>query len=119
MTSRPPECGGSSRSPCAPNGVRTQPEWRAGRTGDASAASVSLLRYASARGHRDRQIVRALDGKGIRKKTFHGAKAGTRTITVPLTATGQAARRHHTRMKLTITLTAAGRTGIATTSPRA
>jgi hypothetical protein len=57
-----------------------------------------------------------ISGRGIRKKTIRGAKAGTRTITVSLTATGRAARRHRTKLKITASLTAAGRTGTATST---
>jgi hypothetical protein len=60
-----------------------------------------------------------LSGKGIRKKTIHGAKAGTRTITIPLTATGRAARKHRSKLKITAALTASGHTGTATSTVRA
>jgi hypothetical protein len=55
-----------------------------------------------------------ISGKGIRKKTIHGAKAGTRTITIPLTATGRAARNHRSNLKITVALTASGKTGKTT-----
>jgi hypothetical protein len=60
-----------------------------------------------------------LSGKGIRRRTLHGAKAGTRTITIPLTATGRAAREHRTKLKITVALTASGKTGTATSTLRA
>ena len=60
-----------------------------------------------------------ITGKGIRKKTIHGAKAGTRTITIPLTATGRAAKRHGRRLTIHAALTVAGKTGTATTTLRA
>jgi hypothetical protein len=60
-----------------------------------------------------------ISGKGIRKKTIHGAKAGTRTITIPLTATGRAARKHNAKLKIVVALTAGGKTGTATSTVRA
>ena len=60
-----------------------------------------------------------LSAKGIRRKTVRGAKAGIRTITIPLTATGRAAARHRAKIKITVALTAAGHTGTATSTVRA
>jgi hypothetical protein len=60
-----------------------------------------------------------ISGKGIRKKTIHGAKAGTRTITIPLTATGRAARKHKAKLKITVALSAAGKTGTTSSTLRA
>jgi hypothetical protein len=60
-----------------------------------------------------------LSGKGIPRKTVRGAKAGIRTITIPLTATGRAAARHRAKIKITVALTAAGHTGTATSTVRA
>jgi hypothetical protein len=60
-----------------------------------------------------------ISGKGIRKKTIHGAKAGTRTITIPLTATGRAARKHKAKLKITVSLTATGKTGTTTNTLKA
>jgi hypothetical protein len=57
-----------------------------------------------------------LSGRGIRRKTLHGVKAGGHTITVSLTATGRAARRHRSKLKITVALTAAGRTGTTTSA---
>jgi hypothetical protein len=48
-----------------------------------------------------------------------GVKAGTHTITVPLTATGRAAKKHRGKLKVQAALTAAGKTGTATSTVRA
>jgi hypothetical protein len=57
-----------------------------------------------------------LSGRGIRRKTLHGVKAGGHTITVSLTAAGRAARRHRSKLKITVALSAAGRTGTTTSA---
>ena len=51
--------------------------------------------------------------------TQRGLRAGTRTIMVPLTATGRAAKRHKSKLKIQATLTVARRTGTATATLRA
>jgi hypothetical protein len=48
-----------------------------------------------------------------------GVKAGIHTITVPLTATGRAAKKHGAKLKVQAALTAAGRTGTSTATVRA
>jgi hypothetical protein len=60
-----------------------------------------------------------ITGKGLRTTTKKALKAGTHTITVPLTATGRAAKKHRGKLKVQAALTAAGRTGTATTTVRA
>ena len=55
-----------------------------------------------------------ITGKGLRSTTKKGLKAGTHTITVPLTATGRAAKRHGRKLKIQAALTVSGRTGTAT-----
>jgi uncharacterized repeat protein (TIGR01451 family) len=57
-----------------------------------------------------------ISGKGLKTVTKKGVKAGTHTITVPLTATGRAAKRHGGKLKVRAALTVSGRTGTATTS---
>jgi hypothetical protein len=60
-----------------------------------------------------------ISGNGLRTTTKRGLKAGTRTITVSLTAVGRAAKRHKSKLKIQATLTVSGRTGTATTTLRA
>ncbi len=60
-----------------------------------------------------------ITGRGLRPTTRRGLKAGTRTITVPLTAVGRAAKRHGRKLKVQAALTVSGRTGTATTTLRA
>lgn len=60
-----------------------------------------------------------ISGKGLRTTTKRGLKAGTRTITVPLTAVGRAAKRHGRKLKVQASLTVSGRTGTATTTLKA
>ena len=57
-----------------------------------------------------------ITGKGLKPSTKRGLKAGTHTITVPLTATGRAAMKHRTKLKIQASLIAAGKTGTATSS---
>jgi hypothetical protein len=47
-----------------------------------------------------------------------GVKAGTRTITVPLTPVGRVARSHRGKLKIQASLTVSGRTGTATTTAK-
>jgi hypothetical protein len=60
-----------------------------------------------------------ITGRGLRTTTKRGLKAGLRTITVPLTAVGRAARSHHGKLKIQASLTVSGKTGSATTTLRA
>jgi hypothetical protein len=60
-----------------------------------------------------------ITGRGLRTTTRRGLKAGTRTITVPLTAVGRAAKRRRGKLKIQASLTVAGRTGTATTTLKA
>jgi hypothetical protein len=60
-----------------------------------------------------------LSGKGIRKKTLRGLKAGTHTVSVSLTSTGRAAARHRRKLSITAALTAGGKTGTAARTLRA
>ena len=60
-----------------------------------------------------------ITGRGLRTTTRRGLKAGTHTITVPLTATGRAAKRHKSKLKVQAALTVSGRTGTATATLRA
>jgi hypothetical protein len=60
-----------------------------------------------------------ITGKGLRTTTKRGLKAGTHTITVPLTASGRAANRHKSKLKIQATLTVARRTGTATSTLKA
>jgi hypothetical protein len=60
-----------------------------------------------------------ITGRGLRTTTKRGVKAGTRTINVPLTATGRAAKRHGSRLTVHAALTVSGRTGTATTTLKA
>jgi hypothetical protein len=60
-----------------------------------------------------------ITGRGLRTTTKKGVKAGTHTITVPLTNIGRAAKKHKRKLKIKATLTVAGRTGTATTTLKA
>jgi hypothetical protein len=60
-----------------------------------------------------------ITGRGLRTTTKKGVKAGTHTITVPLTNIGRAAKKHKRKLKFKATLTVAGRTGTATTTLKA
>jgi hypothetical protein len=60
-----------------------------------------------------------ITGRGLRTTTKRGLKAGTHTITVPLTAVGRAAKQHGRRLTIHAALTVAGKTGTATTTLRA
>ena len=55
-----------------------------------------------------------ITGRGLRTTIKRGLKAGTRTIAVPLTAVGRAAKRRHAKLKIQAALIVAGRTGTAT-----
>jgi hypothetical protein len=57
-----------------------------------------------------------ITGKGLKTTTRKGLKAGTHTITVPLTATGRAAKKHRTKLKVQAALSASGKTGTATST---
>jgi hypothetical protein len=54
-----------------------------------------------------------ITGKGLKTTTKKGLKAGAHTITVPLTATGRAAKRHKGKLKVQAALTVSGHTGTA------
>jgi hypothetical protein len=60
-----------------------------------------------------------ISGKGLKTITKKGLKAGTHTITVPLTATGRAAKRNRTKLKIQASLTAAHQTGTTAATLRA
>ena len=60
-----------------------------------------------------------ITGRGLKATTKRGLKAGTHTITVPLTQAGRAAKRHGSKLKIKAALTVAGRTGTTTTTLRA
>jgi hypothetical protein len=60
-----------------------------------------------------------ITGRGLRTTTKKALKAGTHTITVPLTATGRAAKKHGAKLKITVALTAAGKTGTTSSTLRA
>jgi hypothetical protein len=60
-----------------------------------------------------------ITGKGLKTTTKKGVRAGTHTITVPLTNTGRAAEKHKKKLKIEATLSVAGRTGTATTTLKA
>ena len=60
-----------------------------------------------------------ITGKGLKSTTKRALKAGTHTITVPLTDTGRAAKKHKRKLKIQATETVAGRTGTATTTLKA
>ena len=55
-----------------------------------------------------------ITGKGLRTTTKRNVSAGTHTITIPLTKTGRAARKHRTRLKVQASETISGQTGTAT-----
>jgi hypothetical protein len=57
-----------------------------------------------------------ITGKGLKTTTKKGVKAGTHTITVLLTNSGRAAKKHKKKLKIQATLAVAGRTGTATTT---
>ena len=59
-----------------------------------------------------------ITGTGL-KTTAKSLKAGTHTITVPLTAAGRAAKRHRHKVKVTATLTVASKTATTTTTLKA
>ena len=60
-----------------------------------------------------------ITGKGLKTTTKKGVKPGTHTITVPLTATGRAAKKHGRKLKLQASETLSGLTGTATTTLKA
>ncbi len=55
----------------------------------------------------------------VRTTTKKNLKAGTHTITIPLTAAGRAAKKHRTKLKIQASETLAGLTGTATTTLKA
>ena len=57
-----------------------------------------------------------ITGKGLKSTTKKNLKAGTHTLTVQLTASGMAAKRHKRKLNIKVTLTAASETGTATMS---
>jgi hypothetical protein len=60
-----------------------------------------------------------ITGKGLKTTTKKGVRAGTHTITVPLTNTGRAAEKHKRKLKIEATLSVAGHTGTATATLKA
>ncbi len=60
-----------------------------------------------------------ITGRGLRTVTKRGVKAGTHTISVPLNATGRAAKRHGSKLRIHAALTVSGRTGSATKTVKA
>jgi hypothetical protein len=60
-----------------------------------------------------------ITGRGLKTTIKRGLKAGTHTITVPLTAVGRAAKRHRGKLKIQAALTVSGRTGTATATLKA
>ncbi len=60
-----------------------------------------------------------ITGRGIKPTTKKGLKAGTHTITVPLTATGRSAKKHRRTLKIQASETLAGLTGTASATLRA
>jgi len=60
-----------------------------------------------------------ITGRGLRSTTKRNVSAGTHTITIPLTKTGRAAKRHRTKLKIKASETIAGQTGTATTTFKA
>ncbi len=60
-----------------------------------------------------------ITGRGLKTTTKKGVKAGSHTITVPLTATGRAAKKHRTKLKIQASETLSGLTGTATTTLKA
>ena len=60
-----------------------------------------------------------ITGKGLKSTTKRRVKAGTHTITVPLTPAGRAAKKHKKKLKIQATLSVGARTGTATTTLKA
>lgn len=60
-----------------------------------------------------------ITGKGVKSTTKRGLKAGTHTISVPLNATGRAAKHHGSKLKIKASETSSGRTGSATATLKA
>ncbi len=60
-----------------------------------------------------------ISGTGLKATTKRGLRAGTRQITVPLSRAGRAAKRHHRKIKLRVSLTAGGQTATKTASVKA
>lgn len=60
-----------------------------------------------------------ITGKGLKPTTKKGLKAGTHTITVPLTAVGKAAKKHKSKLKIQAALTVGSKTGTSTATLRA
>jgi hypothetical protein len=60
-----------------------------------------------------------ITGRGLRTTTKKGVKAGSHTITVPLTNIGRAAKKHKRKLKFKATLSVGARTGTATTTLKA
>ncbi len=59
-----------------------------------------------------------ITGRGLKSTTRRRVKAGTHTITVPLTPAGRAAKKHMKKLKIQATLSVGAHTGTATHDPQ-